>query len=381
METNYDIYRKLQRHLDNMPVAFPESESGVDIKLLKHFFTPEEAKIALELSALPEPLERIYKRLKNTGISINDLENILDNLTEKGSILGGKLHEGRGTRKHYSKAPLVIGMYELQAGRLTKELETDFQKYLVVDKYYKVLHSKKTSQMRTIPVNKGVNIEKYVDSYDNVKELVQNTDRPIAVIECICRSGKDLLEEPCKHSDIRETCLLFNDVANYAVGSGAARVLTKEETFEILDKAENAGFVLQPENNQHPNFICCCCGCCCNVLKTVKKFPRPVEFYHTNYFSEIKPEPCELCWECVEKCPMEALSIEDSYPSVDMDRCIGCGVCVSTCSSNTIQLKKKDSPYVPPKDHDAMYKKILMERIGIGGMLKTLPKIILRHKI
>jgi hypothetical protein len=33
-------------------------------------FTPEEAKIALELSALPEPLERIHKRLKKTGITI-----------------------------------------------------------------------------------------------------------------------------------------------------------------------------------------------------------------------------------------------------------------------------------------------------------------------
>ena len=28
-----------------------------------------------------------------------------------------------------------------------------------------------------------------------------------------------------------------------------------------------------------------------------------------------------------------------------------------------------------------MYKKILMERIGIGGMLKTIPKIVLRLKI
>lgn len=380
MGSESDVYRKLQKHLDSMPVAFPESDSGLDIKLLKHLFTPEEAKIALELSALPEPLQRIHKRFKKTGISIDELEKILDNLTEKGSILGGKIFERKGPKKYYSKAPLAVGMYELQAGRLTKEFEKDFQDYMN-EKFHKVLHSKKTSQMRTIPINKGLNIERYVDSYDNVKRIVQNTSRPIAVIECVCRSGKDLLEEPCKYSDIRETCLLFDDIANHAIGSGGARVLTKEETFEILDKAENAGFVLQPENNQHPNFICCCCGCCCNVLKTVKKFPRPVEFYHSNYFSEIKPEPCELCWECVEKCPMEALSIEDSYPSVDMNRCIGCGVCVSTCSSNTIQLKKKDSPYLPPKDHDAMYKKILMERIGIGGMLKTLPKIILRQKI
>jgi len=45
MESSTDVYRKLQRHIDNMPVAFPESESGLDIKLLKHLFTPEEAKM------------------------------------------------------------------------------------------------------------------------------------------------------------------------------------------------------------------------------------------------------------------------------------------------------------------------------------------------
>ena len=380
MESNADVYRKLQRHIDNMPIAFPESESGFDIKLLQHFFTPEEAKIALELSALPEPLERIHKRLKNTGISLDDLEKILDTLIEKGSILGGKLFEKKGPGKYYSKAPLAVGMYELQAGRLTKELEKDFQDYMN-EKFYKAVHSKKTSQMRTIPINKGVNIERYVDSYDNVRDIVQKTNRPIAVIECVCRSGKDLLEVPCKNSDIRETCLLFEDIANFQIDAEAARVLSKEETFEILDKAEDAGFVLQPENNQNPNFICCCCACCCNVLTSVKKFPRPVEFYHSNYYSTVDPELCDVCLECIERCPMEALSIDADYASVDLDRCIGCGVCVSTCPSNAIELKRKDSKYIPPKDTDAMYKKILMERIGIGGMLKTIPKIIFHQKI
>ena len=42
MKPGIDVYRQLQRHIDNMPIAFPESESGLDIKLLKHFFTPEE---------------------------------------------------------------------------------------------------------------------------------------------------------------------------------------------------------------------------------------------------------------------------------------------------------------------------------------------------
>ena len=121
------------------PIPYPQSEAGLDIKLLKHFFTPEEANIALELSALPEPIARIHKRLKNTGISLDELELILDKMAEKGSILGGKIFESKGQGKLYSKAPLAVGMYEFQAGRLTKELEKDFQGYLN-EKYYKVFH-------------------------------------------------------------------------------------------------------------------------------------------------------------------------------------------------------------------------------------------------
>ncbi|MHA1425760.1 MAG: ATP-binding protein, partial [Candidatus Helarchaeota archaeon] len=74
-----DIYRELAQHLRRMPIDYPPTESGVEVRLLKHFFTPREAQIALQLGALPEPLKRIYKRVKKAGldISIEELEQIL----------------------------------------------------------------------------------------------------------------------------------------------------------------------------------------------------------------------------------------------------------------------------------------------------------------
>ncbi len=380
MKPGKDVYRRLQKHLDNMPVAFPQSAAGWDIKLLRQRFTPEEAEIALELSAVPEPLKRIHKRLKKTGISIDDLERILDNLVAKGSILGGKFFARKGPQKHYSKAQLAVGMYELQSGRLTKEFEQDYQAYCD-ETFNAVFNTKKTSQMRTVPIAKSVNIDRYVDTYDNIRDIVHRTQRPMAVIECICRSGKDLTEQPCRNSDIRETCLLFEDIAAFAADSEVCRVVGKEEMLGILDRAEEAGFVLQPENNQNPNFICCCCGCCCNVLTSLKKLPRPAEFYHTNYYSSVASEKCDACRTCVDICPMEAISADDGYAEVDLNRCIGCGVCVSKCPLGAIELKEKENKYIPTKNSDAMYKKILLERVGVKGMLKILPKMLLGQKI
>ncbi len=380
MGSNSDVYRRLQQHIDNMPVPFPESASGLDIRLLRHLFTPEEAEIVLELSALPEPLERIYRRLRHTGITIEDLEASLDSLVARGNILGGKYYENKGRGKYYSKAQLTIGMYELQGKNLTREFEKDYNEY-VNEEFHKAFFSKKTSQMRTIPINKGFTPERFVGAYDNLREWINSTTRPIAVGKCICRHGKDLLEDPCKHSDIRETCIFFEDVANWAVDAGNARTITKDETLEILEQAENAGMVLQPENNQQPHFVCCCCGCCCHVLRSLSKYPRPVEYYHSNYYAKVEPVQCEMCWECIEKCPMEALAMEDEGTSVNLDRCIGCGVCNVACPSGAISLIAKDKVYTPPKHHDAMYQKILVERIGVSGMLKTIPKMILKRKI
>jgi Pyruvate/2-oxoacid:ferredoxin oxidoreductase delta subunit len=241
------------------------------------------------------------------------LFNLRESLVAKGSILGGKYFERKGPKKYYSKAQLVVGMYELQATRLTED-----------------------------------------DSDDNVRDIVLKTQRPMAVIECVCRSGKDLTEQPCKHSDIRETCILFEDIANFAISFETCRIVTKDEMLQILDRAEEADFVLQPENNQNPNFICCSCGCCCNVLTSVKKFPKPADFYHSNYNSAVTSEKCEACLTCVDICPMEAISADEGSATVDMDRCIGCGVCVSKCPANAIELKEKGSKYIPPKDSDAL---------------------------
>ena len=46
MVTESQIYRDLQIHLDKLPIGFPPTESGVEIRILKHLFTPEEAKLA-----------------------------------------------------------------------------------------------------------------------------------------------------------------------------------------------------------------------------------------------------------------------------------------------------------------------------------------------
>jgi predicted transcriptional regulator len=236
-----DVYRELQKHLDNMPVGFPATESGVEIKLLKHLFTPEEAEIALYLSAIPEPLERIHRRIrKDRDISIEELERMLDRMVEKGAIMGGKLASKGRAGKFYSKAQLAIGMYEFQIDKLTKEFAQDFKQYLE-EAFAEELFSGKTFQMRTIPINKSIRPDLYVATYDDVRQLVQNSKGPFAVFNCICRQTMDKLGQPCKRTDIRETCIGFQEVAQFSIDMGGGREINKEETLNLLERAEEVG--------------------------------------------------------------------------------------------------------------------------------------------
>ena len=61
---NNELYAKLRKHLDRQPGGFPETQSGAEIDILKRFYTPEQAKITLKVTSLPEPAVAIAKRLK-----------------------------------------------------------------------------------------------------------------------------------------------------------------------------------------------------------------------------------------------------------------------------------------------------------------------------
>src|SRR5512143_718373 len=139
-----DVYRRLRKHIDDMPIPYPETPSGVELSILRRLFTPEEAEVALGLSAVPEPVEKIRARVP--GRTDEELERVLDRMVQKGAIFGGPA-VSQGGKKRYSRAPLAIGMYEAQVDKLTREIQQDFDRYLR-EGFARALLVTKTRQMR-----------------------------------------------------------------------------------------------------------------------------------------------------------------------------------------------------------------------------------------
>jgi Fe-S-cluster-containing hydrogenase component 2 len=381
MDPENQIYCKLQKHLDNkLPGGFPPTKSGVEIRLLKQVFTPEEAEVAMQLSMKPEPLKRIFKRVKKSGISFEELQKLLDRMAHKGTLL---VNEKGFSEKHYSNVGFGAGgTYDFQVDRLTEDLIKDFHQHL--EETSAARKKRSILPLRTIPVEKSIPLpEKYqVSNYDNVRKIVENAPGPIAVANCVCRQSKDLIGERCTKTDLRETCLMIGpEHAKRYVDMGIGRYITKEEALDILAKVQEAGLVLQPENSLRPEAICCCCGDCCALFSTIKHHPCPAVLYATNYYAEVDPELCTGCETCIDRCQLEALSMVNGVTKVNLDRCIGCGNCVAICPVNAPQLKKKEKETVPPKDKESYNMKVLSYKVGKWNMIKIRTRILLGLRV
>jgi electron transport complex protein RnfB len=382
MDTEDSVYRELQQHLDESPAGYPATESGVDIQLLKHLFTPEEARIGKYLSNIQlESAARIHKRVLKSGIQMSpdEMREILERMVHKGTVLA--YSEGYPEKRYKNSGVMAGGIVDFQVNRLTDDMIKTF------DKYHEEQFARNKPgggigipQLRTVPVVKSFAVpEKYkVGTYDDVRYLIENAPGPFAVANCICRQTRDIKGQSCTHSDIRETCLQIGpDHARQYVEMGIGRYITREEAFEILDRAQEAGFILQPENSLHPEAICCCCGDCCGILSAVKKAPRPADMYASNYYAKIDAELCTGCGTCIERCQLEAVTLTDGIAVIDLDRCIGCGNCVVTCETGACRLYQKEQQFVPPEDKDTMYMNILARKKGRWHMFILRLKMLL----
>ena len=374
MEQNNQVYVKLQKHLDNQAVGFPATRSGVEIKILKHIFTPEEAEIACCLSYKFEPLETIIRRAGHLVDSADELEKRLDRIQKKGGI-ESKIKHGK---MHYCNAPLVVGMYEFQLNRLTPEFIKDFNDYTSNKNFGVAFLSTKLPQMRTIPVSKSIHPQHNVSTFDEVITLLQQAEEPFVIIECICRKKKSIEGNSCKVTDRKETCLAIGSMARMVLLSGTGREITRDEAISIIEQNQKQGLVLQPSNTEKAEFICSCCGCCCGMLRTHKNLPKPLEFWASNFYAAVDRDACEGCGACVKRCQVGAVSVsKKKQPAVvDRDRCIGCGVCVPACPTQSITLVKKPAEVRPPQTREDLHEIIMAGKKGRLGKLKLTGKLI-----
>ena len=171
--------------------------------------------------------------------------------------------------------------------------------------------------MRVMPVMSAIENNSKTASYDEVRTLVEKAFA-ISVGPCSCRRSRRLIGEGCGHLE-EDMCMYLNDNAINYSRLGSHRLITKEEAYEILKRAEDNGLV--HEINQTPGFedttaICNCCGCSCYALRIANMF-RSAKSIQSNFLAKVDKNKCVACGQCVENCQTNALKLGQKCSTVD----------------------------------------------------------------
>lgn len=345
-----DVYRRLREFVDRMPGGLPESGTGIEIEMLKKYFTPDEAELFMNLNPFPEPASAIAARAQKPE---DETGRMLESMASQGSIFRMRFED----QVFYMAMSFLIGIYEFHVKAMDRKFAELMEEYFPhLTGFWSTLKNK---QMRVVPIGEAVDSLPEVGTYDRVREMVAGSE-DIAVAPCICRVEKSLLDRECSRP--LETCLTFGTPARYYIENGIGRRITLEECLKILDEAEKEALVVCPTNAQEISNVCLCCSCCCGLLEGLRHLPRPADHALSSFRATIDPELCADCGTCLERCQIDALVEKDEFVEVDPARCIGCGLCVPTCPEGAASLTPKPEAESPPANYLEMNQRILQER-------------------
>jgi len=345
---NDDVYRRIAKVLDTLPNGFPPTESGLEITLLKKVFTPEEGDVFCDLRLTFESAEQIAQR---SGRSLDGLDEILTSMWKKGQVFAIDF----GEVKVYKMLPWVFGIYEFQLHRLDREFCELHEEYMKV--YGRQFFTNQPQLMQVVPVEQDIAAKQEALSYELVSSIIES-GQSFAAAECICNKEKRILDEGCNKP--HEVCMGIAPIPEVFDNSHWGRPISKQEAYALLAKAEEHGLVHLTWNVQGGHFyICNCCGCCCHVLRSINELGISAQnVVNTHYYAHIDPDCCTVCGVCAdERCQVNAIDEgEDAY-SINRSKCIGCGLCVSTCPSEAVRLIKRDEKdrVPPPQNEDAWF--------------------------
>lgn len=349
----------------------PFSVNETTVTILKRAVGDSEAELDL-IAAFDKKASQTLAELKvSSGMPEETIVELANSLARKGLLFNQPNTAGIMV---YRLLPLMtVGLMEytfmgpLQWNETEKELAILFQRLIdevrdrvqesydifvpvfnlspPVDRTVPAHTTDDGKKIKVIPVNKTLDSAgEFVLPSQSIEEIIEKFDE-IAVGHCFCRQRRALLGDPCATDAPLENCFTFGKSARHTAAQGFARMITREEAFRIMHEAEAAGLVhkaFHPNSNvdKPETSICNCCKDCCDTLRTWKEgvFPLVNSTFH---LSQIDREPCTGCGTCVERCPTEAIRLDDMGKAIrDAGACFGCGVCARFCPEEAIALEE-----------------------------------------
>ncbi|KKK43326.1 hypothetical protein LCGC14_0482090 [marine sediment metagenome] len=333
------------------------------IEFLKTLINEEQAKF---ITNFRKPILTFDQLKEKSGMTDRDLMEMLNSIMHNGVIMDIP-NETSGVLEYHLMGPFpsIWEFSLIQKGSLEKKrrIALIHEKMTVeaseqTQKNYEGIQPLFRTQFppltRTVPVEETIRvpIEETLPIY-KASELIDKQDI-ISLSECPCKLDKKLVGEPCKTTDERLRCFHFGNTGRFFIEHGFGEPVSKEKANDILKAAEKDGLVhkifhYDLDADKHEEALCNCCKCCCIVFQDYYRGVWPFHTITSNR-ARLNSSKCEGCGTCVEKCPIEAISLIDGKSHDDETKCIGCGVCVYHCPEIARNLEPTGvrKVYIPP---------------------------------
>jgi ferredoxin len=346
-------YNRIAQKIEEQdPHTAPRAEDGTIheafIKHLEILYTPEEAEVVQHLNVLDafmssqEVAEACVKDLEH-------VERILADVQAKSGVVG------LGNMYCLPIIPMIINAHQFYPDVRPGDIEAAelYKEYFIESGFYKKYETVKegTPVGRVIPIDSTIEANQQVLSAEEAHDYILNhTEEGLALVPCPCRTRTEKLgTRECKDKFPIGACIFIGGAAMIFETNGLGKRVTKQQAIDYLDEMVGLGLVSHTLNARFGDrLICLCCGCCCSQLRGRTRWDNPDAMSPSNFVPRAGGD-CIACETCAERCFFEALALDEKTGriEVDVDKCIGCGVCTLACPQETLKLHRHNRSTVP----------------------------------
>ena len=312
----------------------PEQKTPEFIEMLKLQYTPDEARLATQIGFTGGKLDDLAEK---TGIKKETLKKKLDTMAHKGTLWIDPVGDNPTYKALALEAPGIIEAagWAIHTFPWLPELRKRWHHYYLT--YYKEAIVKKgPAPLGPYAASKALPPDATPE--ENIIDVVKGVDY-WAVSNCGCRVFEQaaLGHRKCQHP--MDVCMSFGEIGRWAAKNGFAREITCDEAIKVVLKAEDEGLI----HYGLPSFgiMCNCCkDVCLNLLGLQIGLPHVMG--PNPFVAVCDEETCTACSICDDRCHVDAITI-DKFATVDVNKCLGCGVCVVGCDQGALKLQRRPS--------------------------------------
>ena len=371
--TSRGAYDHLADRLNRFPQGAPPSD--LLYRILQLLVTEREAGLLAQVPIRPFDVATAARIWKMPAL---EARRVLDGLADRAVLLDMETPDG--TR--YVLPPPMAGFFEFSLMRVRDDVDQRllselFQQYITIeDDFILALFTNGETQLGRVFVNEPalddadghpapVGCPLQVLDYERASEVIETAEH-MGVGVCYCRHKAEHVGRACAAP--REICMTFGGTADSLIRHGYARRVDRAEGRDLLQEAYARDLVQFGENVQRGvAFICNCCGCCCEAMIAARRFGMLDPVHTTNFLPHVELERCNGCGKCVNRCPVEAMTLVSANDPVkpnrrkavvDVDRCLGCGICTRVCPTDGLSLEPRPTRVITPVD--TLHRTVLM---------------------